>query len=172
MVQEVEAGRAEESGFSLNAFRIFRARPVLCGTTERPMVLQSQRDCVLQPSPGLPSPRGYPGLASVRFSTPPGLCPISAIGPQPLGLADTTGFSQGSSRLATLGFGAESLWDSALEYPKGIGFSLGVAVADDDAAGLDCGAAEHGHPRLSGVVATATGPEPARRPTNQRLLGI
>ena len=27
------------------------------------------------------------------------------------------------------------------------GFSLGVAVADDDAAGLDCGAAEPGHPR-------------------------
>ena len=31
----------------------------------------------------------------------------------PLGLADTTRFSQGSSRLATLGFGAESLWDSS-----------------------------------------------------------
>ena len=38
----------------------------------------------------------------------------------PLGLADTTRFSQGSSRLATLGFGAESLWDSSLEFPKGI----------------------------------------------------
>jgi len=35
-------------------------------------------------------------------------------------LADTTRFSQGSSRLATLGFGAESLWNS-LEFPKGIG---------------------------------------------------
>ena len=32
------------------------------------------------------------------------------------------------------------------------GFSLGVAVADDAAAGLDCGAAELGHPRSSGVV--------------------
>ena len=31
----------------------------------------------------------------------------------PLGLADTTRFSQGSSRLATLGLGAESLWDSS-----------------------------------------------------------
>ena len=28
-----------------------------------------------------PSPRGYSGLASVRFSTPTGLCPHSAIGP-------------------------------------------------------------------------------------------
>ena len=62
---------------------------------------------IVSSSPGLPSPRGYPGLASVRFSTP-------------TGLADTTRFSQGSSRLATLGFGAESLWDS-LEFPKGIG---------------------------------------------------
>ncbi|MEI7941525.1 MAG: hypothetical protein WCK27_33015, partial [Verrucomicrobiota bacterium] len=35
----------------------------------------------------------------------------------PLGLADTTRFSQGSSRLATLGFGAESLWDSPPERP-------------------------------------------------------
>ncbi len=43
------------------------------------------------------------------------------------------------------------------------GFSLGVAVADDDAAGLDCGAAEHGDPRSSGVVAAATGQGPARR---------
>ncbi len=39
----------------------------------------------------------------------------------PLGLADTTRFSQGSlADSATLGFGSESLWDSALEFPKGI----------------------------------------------------
>ena len=38
---------------------------------------------IVSSSPGLPSPRGYPGLASVRFSTPPGLCPRSAIAPQP-----------------------------------------------------------------------------------------
>ena len=35
------------------------------------------------PATVLPSPRGYPGLASVRFSTPTGLCPHYAIGPQP-----------------------------------------------------------------------------------------
>ena len=44
------------------------------------------------------------------------------------------------------------------------GFSLGVAVADDAAAGLDCGAAEPGHPRSSGVVAAAKEQEPPRRP--------
>ena len=63
-----------------------------------------------------------------------GLRPSSTIAPQPrgvvaplrqrattpLGLADTTRFSQGSSRLATLGFGSESLWDSRI-IPKGIG---------------------------------------------------
>ena len=48
------------------------------------------------------------------------------------------------------------------------GFSLGVAVADDDAAGLDCGAAEHGHPRSSGVVAASNGARagPPPPPTN------
>ena len=41
---------------------------------------------------------------------------------QPLwGRGLRTIFTQGSSRLATLGFGAESLWDSSLEFPKGIG---------------------------------------------------
>ena len=38
---------------------------------------------IVSSSPGLPSPRGYPGIASVRFSTPTGLCPLSAIAPQP-----------------------------------------------------------------------------------------
>ena len=38
---------------------------------------------IVSSSPGLPSPRGYPGLASVRFSTPTGLCPRSASAPQP-----------------------------------------------------------------------------------------
>ena len=38
---------------------------------------------IVSSSPGLPSPRGYPGLASVRFSTPTGLCPITTTGPQP-----------------------------------------------------------------------------------------
>ena len=40
---------------------------------------------------------------------------------------------------------------------------LGVAFADDDAAGVDRRAAQHGHARASGVVAPTPGPEPARR---------
>src|ERR1017187_10037015 len=40
---------------------------------------------------------------------------------------------------------------------------LGVAFADDDAAGVDRGAAQHGHARASGVVATTPRPKPARR---------
>ena len=35
------------------------------------------------PAQGLPSPRGYPGLACVGSSTPTGLGPRSTIGPQP-----------------------------------------------------------------------------------------
>jgi len=108
-------------GLYPNAFRIFRARSVSYGTTERPMALQSQRDCVLQPrvaeSARLPwedgslavNPNGVAASGEARWS-------------QPLwGRGLRTIFTQGSSRLATLGFGAESLWDSSLEFPKGIG---------------------------------------------------
>jgi hypothetical protein len=38
----------------------------------------------------------------------------------PLGLMVIGGFTQGSSFVATLGFGTESLWDSDPVYPKGI----------------------------------------------------
>ena len=38
---------------------------------------------IVSSSPGWPSPRGYPGLTPVRFSTRTGLCPLSAIAPQP-----------------------------------------------------------------------------------------
>jgi len=51
------------------------------------------------------------------------------------------------------------------------GFSLGVAFSDDDAAGLDCGAAEHGHPRSSGVVVAATRRQPAFSPRRSRPAG-
>jgi len=103
------------------AFRIFRARPVPYGTTERPVVLQSQRDCVLQPrvaeSARLPweegpvavNPKGVAASGEARWS-------------QPLwGRGLRTMFTQGSSRLATLGFETESLWDSSLEFLKGNG---------------------------------------------------
>ena len=42
----------------------------------------------------------------------------------PLGLSAGERVSQGSSSLATLGFGPESLWDSALEFPKRLGSPL------------------------------------------------
>src|SRR5439155_7017605 len=70
-----------------------------------------------------PALRGtsYPGLLPRGFSTPTGLCQISAIEPQPRwGCLPFAEISQGSSSLATLGFEPESRWDSALEFPKGI----------------------------------------------------
>ena len=82
-------------------------------------VLQSQRDCVLQPRV---ASRELPWVSVRAIFNPNGV--VSALrhrATTALGLADTTRFSQGSSRLTTLGFGAESLWDSALECPIGIG---------------------------------------------------
>jgi len=71
-----------------------------CGTTERPMVR-----AIFNPN----------GVAS----------PLHHRATTPLGLVATPRFSQGSSRLATLGFEPESLWDSALEFPKGRGSNPG-----------------------------------------------
>jgi hypothetical protein len=45
-------------------------------------------------------------------------------GATPLGLFDFYQVSQGSSFLATLGFEAESLWDSALQFPELVGVSF------------------------------------------------
>src|ERR1035438_7001666 len=53
--------------------------------------------------------------------------------------------------------------------------SLGVAFADDDAAGVDRRAAQHGHARASGMVATTPRPKPAhrtRRPTPAENMTI
>ena len=63
--------------------------------------------------------------------------PVRRRAATPLGLAGTTRFSQGSSRLATLGFGAESLWDSALESAKGIDTAIGRIPAWFKRAVLD-----------------------------------
>ena len=113
------------SGFGLrtrisaNAFRIFPARPLPYGTTERPVVRQSQRDCVLQPR--VAESARLPWVNARAIFNPNGVVPpLRQRATTPLGLADTTRFSQGSSRLATLGFGAESLWDSLI-IPKGMG---------------------------------------------------
>ena len=45
---------------------------------------------IVSSSPGLPSPRGYPGLGSVRFSTPTGLCPRSAADCNPKGIVSSS----------------------------------------------------------------------------------
>ena len=104
---------------SANAFRIFPARPLPYGTTERPVVRQSQRDCVLQPRVAESARLPWVSVRAI-FNPTGAVSPLRHRAPTPLGLADTTRFSQGSSRLATLGFGAESLWDSLI-IPKGIG---------------------------------------------------
>ena len=71
-------------------------------------------------SPGL---RGtsYPGLPPPTRFNPIGV--VSQFGrgaATPLGLTAVAPFSQGSSFLATLGFGAESIWDLTLDFPKGM----------------------------------------------------
>ena len=74
---------------------------------------ESQRDSV--PKPRVAS-RELPWEKRVAAANPTGVVARWwSEDPTPLGLADTTRFSQGSSRLATLGFEAESLWDSTGE---------------------------------------------------------
>ena len=72
-------------------------------------------------SPGLPSPRGYPGWGSELIPTPTGLRAAHHDDATPLGLKTTERQTQGSSCLppslrygaarATLGWRAQSLWD-------------------------------------------------------------
>ena len=88
------------------------------------MALQSQRDCVLQPR--VAESARLPWVSVRAIFNPNGVVsPLHQRATTPLGFGHTPRFSQGSSRLATLGFGAESLWDSALEFPKGIGARVG-----------------------------------------------
>ena len=85
-------------------------RPLPYETTETPVVRQSQRDCVLQPR--VAESARLPWVSVRADFNPTGVVsPLRHRATPPL--ADTTRFSQGSSRLATLGLGAESLWDSA-----------------------------------------------------------
>ena len=107
-------------GISRNAFRIFHARTVPYGTSERPVVLQSQRDCVLQPRVAESARLPWVGVRAI-FNPNGVVAQLPHRAATPWGLADTTRFSQGSSRLATLGLGAESLWDSTLEFAQSIG---------------------------------------------------
>ena len=104
-----------------NTFRKFRAMETSDATPECPALLQSQRDCVLQPRvarhelpwvavSGVINPNGVVSGATGRAATPLGLCAFDPI-------------SQGSSCLAAPGFAPESLWDSSTEFPKGISTS-------------------------------------------------
>src|SRR6266702_159048 len=87
-------------------------------TTDAPAVLQSQRDCVCQPRVAR---NELPWVAADSVSNPNGVVSrFHGLGATPLGLFRLATMSQGSSFLATLGFWPESLWDSVLEFPKGI----------------------------------------------------
>ena len=102
------------------AFRRFRGLgPSAC--------LQSQRDCVFQPRVA----RNELPWVEVRTKFNPHgvVSPNDLWAATPLGLFGCARISQGSSFLATLGFEPESLWDSILEFPKGIEASWGAALA-------------------------------------------
>jgi hypothetical protein len=79
--------------------------------TSFPFPAQSRRDCVLQPRV---ASRELPWVNWASRLQPQRGCGFKR-GPEaatPLGLAAADSLSQGSSRLATLGFETESLWDS------------------------------------------------------------
>ena len=68
---------------------------------------------IVSSSPATESARlPWVGVRAI-FNPNGGVSPLRHRTTTPLGLADITRFSQGSSRLATRGFGAESLWDSS-----------------------------------------------------------
>src|SRR6267154_2717193 len=87
-------------------------------TTDARAVLQSQRDCVFQPRVAR---NELPWVAVDSETNPNGVASrFHGLATTPLGLFGLAAMSQGSSFLATLGFRPESLWDSVLEFPKGI----------------------------------------------------
>ena len=107
--------------------------------------LQSQRDCVLQPRVASSE---LPWVSVRAILNPNGVVPAPCHrATTPLGLAATTRFSQGSSCLATLGFGAESLWDSR-ESSKGIGSNpsgIGQECPCSNHSASDAGTCEFGN---------------------------
>ena len=83
---------------------------------DAPAVLQSQRDCVCQPRVAR---NELPWVAADSDSNPNGVASrFHGVAATPLGFFALAAMTQGSSFLATLGFRSESLWDSALEFPK------------------------------------------------------
>ena len=125
------------------------------------MVLQSQRDCVLQPR--VAESARLPWVSARAILNPNGVVSHHHHrATTPLGLADTTRFSQGSSRLATLGFEAESLWDSALEFPKGMG-------SIPSGMGHSCPPLRDGQPAGPPADKNVRAPEMRTVPANSRL---
>ena len=113
--------RGAEAGFSLNTFREFTAAHKTNERWTPTAFLQSQRDCVLQPKVAR---NELPWVAKQSWFNPNGAAATSlGFAATPLGLWFTATVSQGSSCLATLGYEPESLWDSTVEFPKGIHFS-------------------------------------------------
>src|SRR2546430_511740 len=101
-----------------------------CENTLSPNQKFAPHDCGGKPTGGRISPiptglrnkaqgceeRATLGQSSMSSSTPMGLRHIAVPQPQPRwGCADSGRLTQGSSFLATLGFGPESLWDSTEE---------------------------------------------------------
>ena len=101
-----------------NTFREFHCHQETDERTENSVFLQSQRDCVLQPRVAR---NELPWVAARQVFNPNGVVSRGhGWTATPLGWVGGGVVSQGSSCLATQGFEPESLWDSALEFPKGI----------------------------------------------------
>ena len=78
------------------------------------------------------------GQRFAASSTPTGLRRVAPGGPQPRwGWADSGRLTQGSSGLATLGFGPESRWDSAKKFRSNIGLRACLKTPERGCVVLD-----------------------------------
>ncbi len=117
-------------------------------------VLQSQRDCVVQPRVAR---NELPWVLGSGFINPNGV--ESRIGNQaatPSGLFTFGHLSQGSSFLATLGFGPESLWDSTIGFKTSTSAvnarPILFAAADGAAVGIPTRRAQRDVPPIAESV--------------------
>ncbi|NBV23228.1 MAG: hypothetical protein EBS05_15075 [Proteobacteria bacterium] len=98
-------------------FQIKRIDMDVQGLPKKLGALQSQRDCVLQPRVAR---HELPWVAVRQILNPNGVVPRFIRATTPLGLSCGGAVSQGSSCLATLGFGSESRWNSVPAFSIGI----------------------------------------------------
>ena len=87
-------------------------------------VVQSQRDCVLQPRVAR---HELPWVSRFQIINPDGVASSRTPAATPSGLTGFATITQGSSCLATLGFEPESRWDSSNVFPKDIRLRQRVA---------------------------------------------